>query len=285
MARPLVLASCLIPAVLAGLACPREGAAQARVRPNIRQQAPALPAYMRLRVEADLVTAEIQNTPLPRVLEEFAARSGIVFEIAIQDETPVSVSFYRISLHEAVERLVAGYNSMFYYSPDAAGKSRINLVRIFSRDEKPKQASLRYIGTGSVTRSGDDTIDTPDQALKALAESDDVDLREKSVEFLVVSGGEPAIQAITAALDDKSPEVKVAAIEGLAGMGVRNALPQILKALKDPHPGVRHSAITAIALLGDVENLKDLRPMGQDKDASVAEAAETAIRKLSLRHP
>jgi hypothetical protein len=282
-----MLAAFLIPVILAGLVCAGEILAQGRVRPSVRQQpAPVLPAYSRLRVESELVTAEIQNTPLPQVLEEFAARSGIVFELAIQDVTPVSVSFYRVSLREAVERLVSGYNSMFYFSPDATGQSRISLVRIFPREHKPQQqASLRYIGTGSVTKTGEDTIDTPDQALRVLAESDNVTLREKAIEVLVVSGGEPAILAVTNALDDKAPEVKVAAIEGLAGMGVRNALPQIIKALKDPHPGVRHSAITAIALLGDVENLKDLRPMGRDKDASVAAAAELAIKKLSLRHP
>jgi hypothetical protein len=257
-----------------------------RPAPKPRPVKPVLPAYMKIRVESGNVTAQIQNTPLPQVLEELAARSGVVFELGTNDETSVSVSFYNVGLQEAVQRLVEGHNSIFFYGRDPAGASRIEFVRILQREAGPQQqVSIQYIGSGSVTKTGEDRIETTEDAFKALAESENIDLRQQAIEILVASKEEPAVQAVTDALDDQAPEVKVAAIEGLAALGARAALPQIILRLKDPHPGVRHSAIVAVSLLGDAVNIKDLLPMGRDKDPNVAAAAETAIKKLSLRQP
>ncbi len=256
--------------------------------PNARPTAPpppSGPSFMKIRVEQDQVTAQIVSTPLPEVLDELAARTGLVFELASQNSTPVTVTFSRVSLKEAVERLTDNNNSIFYYSRDDSGQSRITFVRIFPRGNKPQQASLRYIGSGTVTRTGDDSVDTPEQAIKVLAESQNVDARQKAVELLAAVKGDAAVEAITKALGDSAPEVRVAAIEALAGTGIHAALPQILLALKDPHPGVRQSAIVAVALLGDVENIRQLQPLTRDKDESVAAAAEMGVKKLALRRP
>ncbi len=246
---------------------------------------PTSPASMKIRVEQEQVTAQIVSTPLPQVLDELAARTGLVFELAAQEATPVTVTFSRISIKEAVERLADDFNSIFYYSRDESGQSRIMFVRIFPRGNKPQQASLRYIGSGTITRTGDDTVDTPEQAVKVLEESEDVDVRQKAIEVLAAVKGDAFVEAITKALDDAAPEVRVAAIEALAGTGVHAALPKILLALKDPHPGVRQSAAVAVALMGDVENIRQLQPLTRDKDASVAAAAEMGVKKLALRRP
>ncbi len=244
---------------------------------------PSGPALLKMRVEGNAVTAEIRNAPLQQVLEELAARTGIVFEVGTQDNPPLAISLYRSPLQEAIQRLVGNNNALFYFGRDTAGQEKIELVRVFSRSNKPAQPSLRYIGTGKITKTLEDTIENPEQALKALAESKQVDVRQKAIEVLVAAKGDVAIQALTAALADDAPEVRVAAIEGLAGLGARSVLPEIVKCLKDPQPGVRQSAITAIALLGDADNIKDLKPMSKDKDASVAAAADVALRKLAAR--
>jgi HEAT repeat protein len=208
-----------------------------------------------------------------------------VFEVPLQDNDPISINLFRVTLAEAVQRLIGYGNSILYFGKAETGAGRLQLVRVLRRSPKAAQASLRYIGTGGITKSGEDTIESPDEAVRALAENKNVDTRQKAVEVLVASKSELAVQALTAAIEDEAPEVKAAAVEGLASLGARNSLPQIIKCLKDGHPGVRQSAIAAVALLGDAENLKDLRPMGRDKDASVAAAAEIAIKKLSTRHP
>lgn len=242
------------------------------------------PTTLKIRVEDGWITGEIQAAPIQQVLEELAARTGIIFEVPLQDNDPVTITFYKVSTQEAIQRLIGTNNSMIYYG-EGARAGKIEWVRILSRPGKTPQPSLRYIGTGAVTKTGEDSLDTPEQAIKALAESKKVDLRQKAVEVLVAAKGEAAIQALTLAVDDEAPEVKVATIEGLAALGVRSALPQVLKCLKDPNPGVRQQAIVAVALLGDAENLKQLRPLRKDPDPSVTAAAETAIRKLSAGRP
>jgi len=245
------------------------------------QPQPTGPVYMKIRAEGDEVTADIRNTPLQQVLAEIAARTGVVFEIQSQENPPISISLYRVGLQEGIQRIVSSENSIFYYGKDVAGQSRIEYVRVFPRANQPTQPSLLYIGTGTVTKSGDDTVDTPEQAVKVLTESQNLEVRQKAIEVLVKAKGDVAILALEAALADSAPEVRVAAIEGLVSLGVRSALPSIVLSLKDKHPGVRQSAIVAVALMGDSENVKDLKPLSRDPDASVAAAADLAIRKLS----
>ncbi len=240
---------------------------------------------MKIRVEDDLVTAELRNVPLQTALEELAARTGIVFEVAQQENDPVSVSLFKASLQEAVERLIGPGNFIIYYGRSETGPSRIEFVRVLNRSSKSNQASLLYLGTGSITKSGEDTIDSPEQALKALSESKNVDAREKAIEVLVAAKSEDTVPTLAKAMTDEAPEVRAAAIEGLASIGARGALPQIVQSLKDKHPGVRQSAVKAVALLGDADNVKDLRPVEHDQDASVAAAADIAIKTLSTRHP
>jgi len=236
---------------------------------------------MAVRIEADQVTAEVRNAPLHKVLVEFASRAGVIFEVSTEFNPLVSISLFRVGLQEAIQRIVAAGDSIFYFERDAAGQQRIKVVRIFPRGMKGRSGGLLYIGTGVPTITGRDAIESPEQALKALSESPEIETKEKAIEVLVAAKGEVAVQALTKALSDPAPEILVAALDGLAHIGARAALPQILPALNHNHPGVRQSAVEAVALLGSPQNIKDLRPLSQDKDAAVASAAEMAIRKLS----
>lgn len=249
------------------------------------QPQPQGPVTIKVRVDGSYVTADLRNAPLQRALEELAARSGIVFELGLQDTATASVSLYRVELREAIERIASDHDCIYYYGRDAQGQGRLEFVRVFSRAGNVQQPSLVYLGTGAITKSGDDAIDTPEQALKILAGGGDIEARQNAVEVLAASKTDTAAEALAAAAGDPAPEVRAAAIEGLAGLGERSALPIVVQALKDKHPGVRHSAITAVALLGDSRELKYLHPMQEDPDASVAAAAEMAIRRLATPRP
>jgi hypothetical protein len=238
-----------------------------------------------MRVEDQSLTAQIRVTPLQQILEELAARTGIIFEIESQENPPISITFYHVSLNEALDRLMGNNNSIVYYDRDDTGQSHASFVRIFTRTPRPLPPSLRYIGTGSITKRGSDVIENPEQALTVLAESTELVARQKAIEVLVAARGDASVQALKIALADPAVEIRVAAIEGLASLGIREALPQILPALKDAHPGVRQSAVLAVSLLGDIANVKDLRPLVRDQDPGVAASADLAIRKLSARCP
>ncbi|NWG14212.1 MAG: HEAT repeat domain-containing protein [Acidobacteria bacterium] len=277
------LCACMAPAF------EREAGAQVvrgRASP-VPRQAPAQPPgpiLLRMRVDGDCVHADIRNAPLPRVLEELAARSGIIFEAGTHDTAEVSLSLRGVTFEEAIERIAAGRNCIYYYEPGENGREAVRFVRIFSR-AGAAQPSLLYIGTGVRTKTGDEDIESVEQALKVLADSNDVGARESAVEFLSATGSETAVRALSIAVRDAAPEVRAAAIEGLAGLGARGALPVIVKAFGDRNPGVRRSAVTAVALMGDPQNLRDLRRMLSDQDPTVAAAADMAVRRLSTPRP
>jgi len=243
---------------------------------------PVEPALMRMRLEERSVTAEIRATPLQQILEELAARSGVVFEIDTRENPPKSVVFYSVSLEEAIQRLTEDYNSIAFFDSGAAEQDRVSFVRIISRTPRQTQSSLRYIGTGAITKRGIDVIDSPEQALTVLTESPDLSARERAVEALATFKSPEVLPALKVALTDSAAEVRVAATEALASLGMHEALPQILPLLKDRHPGVRQSAVIAVSLLGDLASVKNLRPLLRDPDASVVAAADLAIRKLSM---
>jgi hypothetical protein len=240
---------------------------------------------LKVRVEAKQVSAEIRAVPMQQVLEELASRTGVVFQIGIQFNPNVSVVLYRSELGEAIRRVTHPYDSAFYYEEDLLGKPVLRYVRVFPRGMKGQNLSLRYIGNGAITKTSDDLIETPEQAVKALTGSPNPDVRVKAVELLAGIQADFSVLALTQALGDSAPEVRLAAIEALSGLTARASLPAILLSLKDSHPGVRQSAVEAVMILGDAQNVKDLRPLAKDSDATVAAAAELAIRRLSERRP
>lgn len=241
-------------------------------------QEPPVPEVLSMRVDDGTITADIRNSSLQKVLRELADRTGIIFEVRSEDNPPVSLHLYGVSVQEAIQRIASDNNTIFFY--DKNEPARIAYVRVFPRADSPKQPGIIYLGTGAVTKSNED-IDTPGQALMALAEGGSPEARKKAIEILSEAASTEAIEALLKAVSDPEPEIRIAAIEGLASLGAHEALPGILGSLKDPNPGVRQSAVTAVAVLGDENNVDDLEPLRMDGDTGVASAAETAIQKLS----
>ncbi len=260
----------------------------ARIPAMMRNTVPDEPQSMRLRLEGQDVVAQIRNTPLQDVLAELAAWSGVVFEIESLENPKITITFYSeaaVSVDEAIQRLTGDNNSIAFYERDEAGQARVSFVRILTRTPRPTPPTLRYIGTGAITKRSDDIVDSPEQALAVLSGSANLTARQKAVEVLAAAKSAQAIAALQAVLTDPAVEIKVAAIDSLAGLGVHEALPKILPLLKDAHPGVRQSAVVAVGLLGDAKNIRDLRPLLKDPDGSVVTAANVAIQKLSTRCP
>lgn len=243
------------------------------------QQPPKNPV-LRMWVDEGLISATIADAPLQKVLEDLAARTGVIFEVRSHVNPLVSVRLNRVSIQEAVQRLAPDSNAIFLYSGDPKEPDRVVLIRLFPRAETFPQPSVLYLGTGTVTK-GNDMAETPEQAMKVLADNPNVEARLKALEIVADGGGDAAVQALVKAVSDPAPQVRVAAIEALAAREARAALPVVLKRLKDPNPAVRRSAVTAVALLGSDRNIKDLKPLSSDPDTGVAAAAETAVRKLA----
>jgi hypothetical protein len=241
-------------------------------------QQPQQPYVLRLHVDETGVMAEILNCPLQTVLQELAARTGIIFEIRTQDNLPVSLRPNQsLDMTEFVKRVASGCNTQFFYSQE--GPPHIALVRIFPRVALP-QPSVVYLGSGAVTKYNDDFFN-PGQAFRVLQESKNPEAREKAINYLVSNKSEGSIEVLMKCHSDPEPRIRMAAIEGLAALNAHSALPAIIKSLKDSQASVRQSAVTAVALIGDYANIRDLKPLTFDKDANVVTAANIAIQKLS----
>ncbi len=269
--------------VLLAVAVPAQaqfGQRRPRPRPEMAPPGAAPTGSMKLRVEDGRVSAEIRSTPMQRALGELAAWTGTVFEVPAHENPNVSVFLYAVPVEQAIRRIAGDLNTIFYYGKDAAGLNRVQLVRVFTRAAPPGAPSISYIGTGSITKTSADIVDSPEQAVAVLSGSPNLEARQKAVEMLVEVKTDEAVEALIGAADDEAPEVRAAVVEGLAEMAAVKAMPAILKALKDAHPGVRQSAITAVALIGTADHVKNLRPLMKDEDAGVAAAADVAIRKL-----
>jgi hypothetical protein len=247
------------------------------------QPTPGQPAVQKvtsildMRVMEGNVTADIVNCPLQSALQELADRTGIIFEFRSHDTTSVSVHLKKIAMDEAIQRIASSHNVMFEYDQK---DNHIKMVRVFPRTAEIQQPSLVYLGSGTITKTNDD-VNTPEQAIRALAENARLEMKEKAVNVLVSNKSEEATKALMNSLIDPAPEIRVAAIDGLVTFQDHNALPEIIKCLKDKDPKVRLSAATAVAYLGNYKNKSDLQPLIADKDANVAVEAEKALIKWS----
>ena len=246
-----------------------------------------IPKVCKIRIEEEWLTAEIRVTPLHQVLEELAARTGVIFEVEHLWNPPVSVSLYRVSVQEAIQRIVDGSNAIFHYQVDGSGAQRVHFVRVFARNLPGEGVSLRYIGSGVATKTGGEEPANVEEALQILEASPSIEAQEMAIEYLSSADGEGVVEALLKALESPAIEIRVAAIESLGTIGAKGALPKILEALRDSHPGIRESAIEAVSMLGSRDHVEALMYMLKDDDGAVAAAAELAIRKLaeSSRHP
>ena len=97
---------------------------------NPPAQPPPPPEVLRIRVEADRVTAEIRSSPLRHVLEELAARTGIVFEVATAWNPLISLTLYKVPLQEALRVGADQGRPLVVDEPDApASQALFHLAR------------------------------------------------------------------------------------------------------------------------------------------------------------
>ncbi len=236
---------------------------------------------LKFHVDDAGITMDISNCPLQKVLEDLAARTGVIFEVRTQDNYLVSLHIKTpINLTTAIKRIASQSNTVFIYSEDESSPQSIKLVKIFPAGTGLPQPSVLYFGTGTITKDND-AIENSEQAIATLLEGKEIGLRGKAIAFLVSEKYVQAGETLLKCISDPAPEIRIAVVEGLAALNVREALPKIIETLKDKDAGVRHSAAIAVSLLGNYSNIKDLRPLRSDKDLSVVAAAENAIRKLS----
>jgi hypothetical protein len=114
------------------------------------------PMVLKMSVNDGRITAEIVNAPQQTVLEDLAARTGIIFEVRTHDNPPLTLKLDQVSLQEAIRRIAKDENSIYLYSPDAPNPEHIRMVRIYPSKNDLPQPSIIYLGTGKITKQNDE---------------------------------------------------------------------------------------------------------------------------------
>jgi|WetSurMetagenome_2_1015567.scaffolds.fasta_scaffold61386_3 hypothetical protein len=120
-----------------------------------------VPLSLRMQIKDGRVNAAVRSAPLQRVLEELAARSGVVFQVQSQDNPLVSITLQEVSLQEAIQRIASADDLIFYHGRDSSGQSAMQLVKVYPRADVPLQPSIRYIGSGVITKTGENSEENP----------------------------------------------------------------------------------------------------------------------------
>jgi hypothetical protein len=279
------------------------------------EAAPSRQPFM-IEINGGLVTAEIHDASLLKVLETIASESDIRIFGPVTDER-VTVRFQDLPLDEALRRMLRGKSFTFIYSAapsedDTAPPSRLeevyvitvgaasapsavasSAVRTSPSRRVPPETDRAVAGvppaprenpTGPVSvptgaRAGDS------QQTKAAAEAEKRRLLEIAKDALGRTGDADAIALGRTALEDPDASARMKAVRALAKQGADGVSALTLALLGDMNSAVREVAAGA---LGRTKNGGAVEPLGwallNDSRRYVRAAAARALGQVDSDH-
>jgi hypothetical protein len=235
---------------------------------------PALPAaHISITFENGRIAGTIRDASLQAVLPEIASRTGVALVPADDVElerSRVSVELTGVALDEGLRRLLADYDTFFYYAAAGSGASSLRTVWIY---RKGAAAALRpvppeaWAGTNELAASLADADPevrartyealiarpTPQSrelvlhALRGTSETDST-VRERILSSAFSSGMQlPADLLMYLARWDAHEGIRLVALDGLALEPTFKEAAQA--ALTDPSPRIRKRAKQILAEL------------------------------------
>jgi hypothetical protein len=227
---------------------------------------------MAIAIDDGRITASIRNHSLRSVLEQLGSRTGVMLVPAddIDPRSRVSVELTGVALDEGLRRLLANYDTFFYYAAAGSGASSLRTVWIYPKGTaaglrpvppdawagtKELQASLADADPEVRARTYEALIARPTpesrelvlHALRGTSESDST-VRERILSSAFSSGMQlPADLLTYLARWDAHEGIRLIALDGLALEPTFKETAQA--ALMDPSPRVRKRAKEILAEL------------------------------------
>lgn len=191
---------------------------------------------IRIELNDGLLTAEIHDAPLPRVLAEIGKLAGFRFvQVADFDDFPrINSNFEKLPLQVAVERLVANTNRIFFY-------------------EGEEDDSERVISQLWLLGPGEDGVDTTQHSeADSRLQHEEPLVRSQAVLRLVQQqGAESVLEKLSVLLQtDQDPLVRSRVAIALGSLGDERAVPELESALLDTNFSVRAQSMTALGQIG-----------------------------------
>lgn len=260
-------------AVLALLA----GLAEAQDVTEVTSQTSA--RHLKAEVTNGLVTLKAHDVTIRQLVEEIAYQAGIQLILYKSLDERVSLDFYRLSLQQAVGRILRGRNFAFQcvqplYTAVGPGEGIRGTLWVFPDSEDPETESVQ---PGPVRIFPlHDNAGSNDSLHRALTD-DDPDVRLAAVSTLADSDGGESAAILVSALGDRSALVREEAVDVLAEVSDQTAIPFLEQALNDPDREVREAAIAALAHIGGDDAALALTIALSDTDVSLREEVVDAL--------
>ena len=198
---------------------------------------PAEAASIRIELDDGLLSAEFHDAPLPQVLAEIGKVAGFkLVQVADFNDFPrISGSFEKQPVQEAVERLVANTNRIFFYSQGEGAESQRELSQLW------------LLGPGE---AGDETTQHTED-VGGLQHEEPI-IRSQAVLRLVQQPDEEAVVEKLSVLlqTDPDPLVRSRVAIAFGALKDERAVPELESALQDTNFSVRAQSITALGQIG-----------------------------------
>ncbi|OGW17570.1 MAG: hypothetical protein A3G93_01345 [Nitrospinae bacterium RIFCSPLOWO2_12_FULL_45_22] len=260
-----------------------------------------------IKIQNDLLTVRLKDTPLQKVLKEIARQSGLKILLYIPIEDKVSLEFYALPLERGLHRILCDKNHIFLYfktksEPGKFSPIRLREVRVYpngywiagNEHEGEKEqlhqlkrrlledpdANVRESAAEALGKSGDPRA--MDLLLQALMD-ENPNIRIRALFALSELVGPIPLEPIKdIALHDGEPEVKIYAIEALRDIGKNESIEIFKLALNDMNRGVRLAVIEALGDIGGAEALNVLKLASYDDDVNVRIMAAELVKTMEM---
>lgn len=270
---------------------------------------PVLDVWM----EDGLLSLEAQDAPLAEVLAEIAEAANFRLVTKADLTVPVTKSFEKVPVGEAIARLLGRMSSVALYEPAPDGDGRV-LAELRILSGRPGDAAATAMADDDGV---EEPLPSPELALEgtdphldrlreqvgkmsataardltaAAAGDEDPVARRIAVVGLGNLGAKTvgpaqtrARRALEEALSDEDELVRQRAVQGLTRIAGKDALEPLRQVLsEDPAPKVRRMAAARLGRIDDDAALSALVAAQSDSDPSVREAASTALARHQRR--
>lgn len=192
---------------------------------------------IRIELRDGLLAAEIDDAPLPRVLEEIGKLVGFkVVRVADFDDFPrVTSKFENLAVEAAVERLLGNANRILFYSESEGAESQ----RVLSQ--------LWLLGPGEAGAYGTQSVELIDE----LQHEEPVKRSQAALRLVRQPDARPVLENLALMLQtDPEPLVRSRVAIALGSLGDDRAVANLEKAVLDENFSVRAQSITALGQIG-----------------------------------
>jgi len=210
------------------------------------------PAPFVADVNADRLTVQVENIPLPDVLKKISDQTrGKIILHTPPEEIQVSADFSDLSLEEGIRQLLKRYNCAIIFRPGRLNTDAQDMeIFIFKKegDVSNRYAKHQIILPQTIPESEGDKFSS---LINALDDPDD-EIRENAVDELAELKDQRAAEHLGWVLTkDRDPDIRETAAEALGDIGGEAAVASLIKATADRDEDVRESALDSLGQIGE----------------------------------